>query len=259
MISPSDSNFDGQSSTQVQIREIQEIAITLAAKNLNPAMLSEDFLKFSGIVPNEWELSKQPILTPNFAQVNFQNGVSIASQPRTIAFVETINLQAPDQLNIPKVARQYVEKLPHAEYQTLSISPKSIIPFTGGEDSARRYITGTLLAPGAWQEFGNAPMQAGLNLLYQLEKCQFSLNINEAKIQIGDRAAIPALLFAGSFNYNVAIDSEPERLQLLIQGLNEWQTDLATFRDIVNKRFLGQASQRFFGEQDQEALFPRLN
>lgn len=62
MMSPSESNFESQSSTQVQIREIQEIAITLAAKNLNPAMLSEDFLKFSGIVPNEWELSKQPFL-----------------------------------------------------------------------------------------------------------------------------------------------------------------------------------------------------
>ncbi|MGH2414087.1 MAG: hypothetical protein ACRDEA_10425, partial [Microcystaceae cyanobacterium] len=75
MATPLEQNLNSQSSTS--IREIQEIAINISAKNLNPTMLSEDFLKFSGIIPSDWELGKQPVLSPTLAQVSFQNGVSI--------------------------------------------------------------------------------------------------------------------------------------------------------------------------------------
>lgn len=251
-MSPSDSNFDGQT----QLQEIQELAFTIAAKNLNPAMLSEDFLKFSGIVPNDWELSKQPVLTPNYAQVSFQNSVTIISQPRTMTFVETLDVQGDREPQIPKVARQYVEKLPHAEYQTLNVGTKIIAPFSGSQDAARRYITGTLLAAGPWLDFGKAGVQAGINLMYQLERCQLNLGINEARVQIGEQAAIPAILFAGSFNYAVENYSEPERLKQLMQDIDEWRSDWETFKELIRKRFLGQASQRFFGQSDQESLFP---
>ena len=255
MMSSSEPNFDNHSSTT--IREIQELVFAIAAKNLNPAMLSEDFLKFSGIVPNDWELGKQPILNPNFAQVSFQNGISIVSQPRTITFSETISTQASQEPKLPKVARQYVDKLPHAEYQTLSIGTRSIIPFAGSQDAARKYLTEMLLASGPWLDFGQAPVQAGINLLYQLEQCQLSLAINEARVHQGEQnTAIPAILFAGSFNYAIESDSEPERLQLLLRGIDDWRSDWDTFQEIVHKRFLGQASQRFYGQLDQESLFP---
>jgi hypothetical protein len=253
-MSPSQPNFDGQSSTQ--IREIQELALIISAKNLNPAMLSEDFLKFSGIVPNDWELAKQPILSPNFAQVSFQNGVSIVSQPRTVSFAETIDTRGAQEPRVPQVARKYVDKLPHAEYQTLSINTKSIVPFSGGQDAARKYITGTLLAAGPWLDFGQAPVQAGINLSYQLERCQFNLGINEARVHISEQAAIPALLFAGSFNYAIAIDSEPERLKQLTQCIDEWRSDWEMFNEIIRQWFFKQGKQQFFGQMEQESLFP---
>jgi hypothetical protein len=41
---------------------MEEISLTIAAQDLAPSMMSQDFLKFSGIVPQDWELSQQPIL-----------------------------------------------------------------------------------------------------------------------------------------------------------------------------------------------------
>jgi hypothetical protein len=254
MMTSSESNPNGQSS--LTIREIQEIAITIAAKNLNPAMLNEDFLKFSGIVPSDWELGKQPVLTPNFAQVSFQNGVSVVSQPRTITFAEAMDAQATQEPRVPQIARQYVDKLPNAEYQSVSIGTKSIVPFSGGQDAARKYITDILLAPGSWQEFGKAPVQASINLSYQLERCQLNLGINEARLQIGEQASIPAILFAGSFNCAIAGNNQAERLQQLTQSIDDWRSDLNTFRELVHKQFLQQASQRLFGQLDRESLFP---
>ncbi|MEA5509012.1 hypothetical protein VB715_04470 [Crocosphaera sp. UHCC 0190] len=237
---------DPNQKTPLEIREIQELAIAISAKNLNPTMLSQEFLKQTGIVPNEWELGKQPVLGPNLSQVTFQNGVSIVAQPRNITFMESIGTKNPSELNIPNIARQYVEKLSNAEYQGLSISPKSLIPFPGGEDGARNYITRTLLSPGSWQDYGKAPVQAGLNLLYQLDRCQFSLSINEAKIQMPDQSSIPALLFAGNFNYNVGSNSQQEILAQLKKGIDDWSSDLKDFQEIVNQRFLTQQQQTVF-------------
>lgn len=41
--------------------DLQELAIVLTAKNHNPSILNPDFLKCSGIIPSEWELSRQPL------------------------------------------------------------------------------------------------------------------------------------------------------------------------------------------------------
>ncbi len=232
----------------LEIKEIQELAIAISAKNLNPTMLSQEFLKQTGIVPSDWELGKKPVLGQNLSQVTFQNGVSIVAQPRTITFMEALGRKKPDELNIPNLARQYVGKLANAEYQGLSITPKSLVPFPGNNEGARNFITKTLLSPGAWQEYGKAPVKAGLNLLYQLDRCQFSLSINEAKIQMPDKSAIPALLFAGNFNYNLVSKNTQEVMGKLQQGIDDWQSDLSAFQEVVNQRFLAQ--------QQQASLFP---
>jgi hypothetical protein len=51
---------------------IEEISIIIAAQDLTPTMMSLDFLKFSGIIPKDWELSQQPTLSPNYSQLNFR-------------------------------------------------------------------------------------------------------------------------------------------------------------------------------------------
>ncbi|WP_013321871.1 hypothetical protein [Gloeothece verrucosa] len=236
---------NSESNSSLQLREIQELSISISAQKLNPTMLSEDFLKASGIIPSDWELNKQPVLNPNYAQVSFQNGVSIVTQPRTITFLEMLGTKQSTEIKLPELVHKYVEKLPLAEYQGLSISPKSVVPLSGSLDAGRKFITETLLAPGAWQEFGKEPVQAGLNLLYQLDKCQFNLTINEARLQLPDQQSLPALLFSGSFNYDLTSNTEGERIEKLNQGIDEWEANLEAFREIVNERFLGQQGSLF--------------
>lgn len=246
MVAPLDINPETR--PEVQLREIQDVAIGLSAKNLNPTILSVEFLKFSGIIPTDWEISAQPVMNPNFAQINFQNGVSIVAQPRTITFTAILNHPNLKELRLPDLVSNFIDKLPHAEYQGVGITTRSIVPFPSSPDAARQYITRTLLSPGPWQDFGLNPVQAGVNYLYQLERCQLNLNINEAKVQLPDRRAVPAVLFAGSFNYTIETENETERLVQLKEALNQWENDLNTFNEIVHQRFLGQ----------QVSVFPTL-
>ncbi len=226
------------SSSLSSIPNIEEIAISIAAKNLNPTMLSQEFLKASAIIPNDWEPSKQPVLNPRGSQITFKNGVNIVAQPNSINFAEGLANKKPEQLQIPLVAGKYIEKLPMAEYQGINISPKSLIPFPQDPDAARKFITQTLLAKGPWLEFGTGSVQAGVNLFYQLENSQFTLNINQARLQQQDKPAIGALLFAGSFSYNIGKFPEGERLNGMIQIIKDWQKNLQTFRELVYQKFL---------------------
>ncbi len=220
------------------LKEIQEMAIAISASSFNPNLINLDFLKFSGIIPTDWELSRQPISNPNMIQLFFQNRVSIAAQPNMVTFIENIGTGEFTDLLITDVAKQFTQKLPNADYQTVSFSPKSVIPFKGGADAGRRYITRTLLAPGAWQEIGKAPMQANLNLLYELDRCQLSLAINEANIQMPDQSSVPAVLFSASFNYAVANFEQSERLHQIHKGIEHWDLDLSVFRELIEQRFL---------------------
>lgn len=231
------------------IEEIQEITITVTATNLSPTMLSEDFLKFSGIIPSDWELAKQPLMNPSYAQLTFQNGLTLVAQPGALTLTEPI--RSTPELQAPQVARQYVLKLPHAQYQALNLTPKILVPLSGDADAARDYITETLLASGPWKEVDRVPVRAGISLMYPLEKCQLTLNINEARIQPPNQEAIAALLFAGNFGYQLTDEDPQERLRQIAQHLERWQLDWQSFKDIVNQRFL----QRV---EEEDSVFPKL-
>lgn len=224
---------------------IQELAIVIAAKNHNPTILTPDFLKYSGIVPAEWELARSPLLTSQVAQVAFTNGISIVAQPGTVTFSEALEAKSTEDVKIQEIARKYVQTLPHVDYQAVGINPRSFLTFEDEEeDAARQYITSTLLSPGAWQELGTASMTAALNLVYPLEGRQLNLVVNEVRLQLPEQQPIPAVLFSGNFSYYMAGNTESERLTHLFQLLENWLTDLETYRELVNQRLLGHTASR---------------
>jgi hypothetical protein len=228
--------------------EILEISISIAVKELDPSLVNEQFLKFSGIVPNEWELNQQPVVSKAGSQLVFKNGLSIVAQPRSLTFLEGMNDKTAEVVTVGKVASAFVEKLPNAQYNGVVVTPKCLIPLPDQNDGARKFITGTLLASGAWQDLGKAPVQAAVEFTYLLEGCQFNLKVNQATLQIPDRQAVSALLFAGNFNYSLNNPNPQERVNVAKQYIEAWQSDLDTFRGIVHEKFLAeQQPQTVFG------------
>ena len=250
------SNLESEVDTTATTQFIEEISIIIAAQNLTPTMMSQDFLKFSGIIPKEWALAQQPVLNPNFAQLNFKNGLSMVAQPRSITLSESLNQKPLSAVQIARVAVKYIEKLPHAEYLGVSISPKILIPFPQDPAGVREYITGNLLGTGSWKEIGDFPVQAGVNLMYRLDRCQLTIAISEARIQQAQQSQIAALLFAGNYNYNIEPhNSEQSIVEQLTFITNNWQIDLRGFREIVNDKFLA-ANDGLAESSYASSLFP---
>ncbi len=218
-----------------QTLDIQELAIVVAVKNHNPAILTVDFLMGSGVVPADWELARPAVLSNNAAQVMFNNGVSILAQPGSVTFSQAMSETT--ELAMPAMASRYVGVLPNLDYQAVGINPRRFVTFDQ-LDGAHQFMTETLLAPGAWQAIGTAPMQAAVNLMYTLEGRVLRLNINEARLQPPEGEAIPAVLFAANFHYELAAASGQERVRILRQRIDHWQDDLHAFHDIVDHKFL---------------------
>ncbi|WP_392535783.1 hypothetical protein [Nostoc sp. C117] len=221
-----------------QTLNIQEIAIAIAAKQHNPTILTPDFLKYSGIVPSGWELAKPPIITEYAAQVVFQNNISITAQVNRIIFTELIANKESTEVEIPVLARKYLETLPQVEYQGVSINFRGYVFFNEQNNTARNYILGTLLNPGPWHEFGKAPVQAALRFNYILEGAQMSLDINEGGVQMPDRAVQPIVLFTATFNHAIVQEEESQLLAGLSQIISNWARDMEAYKELVNTKFL---------------------
>ena len=195
--------------------QISEIAVSIVAKNLNPAVLNPDFLKYTGIIPADWELANQPVYNNNLVQLIYKNGVGIIVQPNRLNVLEMIGPKTPVEIQVAAVASQLIEKLSQIEYQAVGINPKGFVGFASAED-VYHYICGKLLSPGSWQEFGGSKVNASLELSYPLKRGGLNLAINQVNVQSGEQVT-PAILFSGNLNYPLLGNTITEKIQDLQQ------------------------------------------
>jgi hypothetical protein len=241
-----------------QIFEVQELLIAIAVQQQNPTILTADFLKYTGIIPGDWELAKQPILTNTAAQVVFQNGVSVIAEVNRIIFAEAIANKEPQDVQIPAIVRKYIETVKQVNYQGIGINLRGFSLYEQNNQTARNYIFGKLLQPGAWQNFGSAPVQASMRLVYTLDETQLYLDVNEAELQYPDQTTKPALLFAANFSRTIAQEQPTERLAAIGAVIDKWQGDVEILKELVNVKFFNAESYPINATSTQPIQFPAL-
>jgi hypothetical protein len=222
--------------------DIQELAIVLVAKGFNPMLFNPDFFINSGIVPRDWQLARQPVLNQQATQLIFQNGIAILAEPGKITFSEAVSGKSNEQITIAKMAAKCVETMPKAEYQAIGINPKRVVSIKHEAEGAQSYLKDKLLCPGEWQEFGQAPMQASLNLAYQLEDCSLNLNINPTQLRLPNETTVSGLLFAGNFHYDVTDEHPEAKSQQILMAIGNWAKQLEAYRSLLDDKFLPKSS-----------------
>jgi hypothetical protein len=216
---------------------IQELAIVLAVRDQNPKSFNLDFLKYSGVVPQDWKLTQPAVSNAQYTQLVFPNDLHIVAQVNTITFVQPILLSDPSSLKVPELAHRFVRSLPNVEYLAVGISPKSLVTLTQAPSS---YIADTFLHPHHWQQGGHSPTQANVNLTYTLDRCVFRLGIEDVRHKPANQSESPAVLVSGNFHYPLAGEMAKggDRFTQIHQYIDNWKIDLKTYLEIVNQRFL---------------------
>jgi len=226
----------------------QELVIVIAAQNQSPAVFNLEFFTYSGIIPADWELARQPVYTPQVVQLVFQNSVTITAQLGRILLSESIADKDFSAIQIVQIAQRCTQSLPNMEYEGVGINPTGHVQFDA-PSAAADYLNKTLLAAGPWQSIGQIQPRTRMSFTYTLEKGLFNLTISEAKIRQEDDTLTPVVVFGGNFDYALEGSHSGERLQHLHQILNQAQDDLQTYCKLVNQNFLSVV-------ESQPALLP---
>ena len=212
---------------------VQELALVIAVNNHDPLMVGEAFLKQTGIIPSEWELAQKPYLSPQATQLVFTNGMSIVAEPERVVFAQALADREPSTIEIGEIASLYASILKKADYQGIGINFRSFIPQPSHE-AAQTYISEHILAPASWQQIGQAPVRANINLNFSLSGRQLTLSINPAAIQFPEQEPLPVILFGGNFGYQL---DATDKLTQLTNILAQWQTDLTEYQQIITEHF----------------------
>jgi hypothetical protein len=225
---------------------LQELAIVIAIKEIDPTLVTPEFLKYSQIIPSEWEVIGQPARSFQGSQVTFKNGVTVIAQPQRISFAELGGDRSPTELEIPKLAEKLVDVLPNLSFVGVGINMRGYIDFGTDRHRLREFVFQNLLAPGAWQQLGNAPVQAGINLGYTFDERRLNLTINEATIQTAEAQTNSIALFAGNFDYDIVNTIAPAaHTQRIKQIITNWQRDLELYQEVVSRFTLADTTIAF--------------
>ncbi len=215
---------------------LQELAIVLAFKEIDPTIVTPEFLKYSQIVPSEWEVSGQPLRSLQGTQVTFQNGVAIIAQSQRISFAEIAVNKPTTSLEIPTAAQKLLDILPGLSYVGVGINCQGYIDFGSDRRQTRDFLYQNILAPGTWQQQGDAPLKAKIDLGYTFGDRYLNLNITEAMMQVAEDRSNSIVLFRGNFDYDIANTTAPAaQVQRIKQIIANWQRDLDLYREVVGR------------------------
>lgn len=238
--------------------EVQELLIAIAVRQQNPTILTADFLKYTGIIPTDWELARPPMLTNTAAEVIFQNGVSVIAEVNRIIFAEAIANKEVQDVQVPAIAHKYIETVKQVSYQGIGINLRGFMLCESENQTARNYMFSKLLQPGAWQDFGSEPMQASMRFVYTLDETQLYLDVKEAQLQYPDQTSKPAVLFFANFSRGINQEETAERLAAIGQVIDKWQSDLTTLTELVNTKFFNSDSYLINSQSTETIIFPAM-
>lgn len=158
-----------------------EFSIVIVTTDCNPTILNPDFLARQGIVPDDWgwNVSGPPITTSLFATVAYDSGVTISVDPNKFQVVAGLPDRMPDASQIAKVARKYIEVLPHVRYMAVGHNFKGFAELV----DARAFLTERFLKPGVWDSDKYPLKGVSLKFAYPLEGGRLNLTLDGADIE----------------------------------------------------------------------------
>ena len=217
--------------------QLQELNFTLFTEKFNPAMLNLNSLQRVGVINPNWQLAEEPIYQTSGMKLVFTNKVRIIAQPDRLVFAETVGNKRLQDTHSAIAVINHVKGFPGMNYLAVSLNPSGFAHFPSTTD-ARKYMTEGLLASTPWRKFQGEPINAvGLKLAYPYKSGNFYLDINQANLDIGGQD-MPAVWFAGSFNYQLrGLDSKQRQIHLnnILKG---WNIDLENYQSYINNELL---------------------
>ncbi|MEL6927724.1 MAG: hypothetical protein AAFO95_03715 [Cyanobacteria bacterium J06600_6] len=217
--------------------QLQELNFTLFAEKFNPTILNLNTLQRVGAIKPNWQLAEEPIYQADGLKLVFTNKVRIIAQTDRLIFAETVGNKRLQDIHLAESVKSFIGGFLELKYRALSLSPGGYASFESST-AATKYLSEGLLASTTWGKFQGQPISAvGLKLAYPYKSGNFYLDINQANLDIVGRE-IPAIWFAGNFNYQLVGASNEQRYSNLQTILNSLLQDIQNYQTYINNELL---------------------
>ena len=217
--------------------QLQELNFTLFSEQFDPTILNLNSLQRMGVIKPNWQLAEEPIYQTGGLKLVFTNKVRIIAQTDRLIFAETVGNKRLQDTRIAEAVNNLVRGFPKIKYRAISISPGGYARFDSASE-ANKYLSEGLLASTSWGRFQGKSINAvGLKLAYPYKSGNFYLDINQANLDIGGRD-LPAVWFAGNFNYQLRGSNNERRAANLQKILNGWQSDIENYQTYIDNELL---------------------
>ncbi len=220
-----------------QSMHVRELSVVIAARNHNPTILNPDFLARNEIVSSEWNLAQAPVCVEPFAQVQYQNGISVVSELGKLVFTQAGTSLTKEAVEVVEMAQRYVRVVPHVDYRAVGINPKGDVEFPT-EDGPQQYIMGALVAQGPWKNYGKAPVKASSTFIFELAEARLFLTVQEAKLNRPDGTFSPVVSFAANFHYELSWNLKEEMMASISNALGGWQNCWTEYEYLIRNVFI---------------------
>ena len=108
---------------------LHSVSVVVTAEFHNPSILNPDFLKFRGIVPQDWNVA-ETITTPPVSVVKYDNGVEWTVDQSRLTVAERSGPEFGDSYRVHGLVVKYLRQLPHVPYRSLGLNCQVRTPQT---------------------------------------------------------------------------------------------------------------------------------
>ena len=193
--------------------ECYKASAVVLAKGHNPTILHPAFLKHEGIIPQDWEPSKDPVCTPPFAAASFTSGFSfVVEQERLV--ISFSGEEADSRVrDVAEMARKYTAKLPHVAYTAVGINFDVFSPFK----EPANFIIQRFIKQGPWNNQELPLATAKQNFTYNYSDYQLNITIESGSRGGHDQSMQDGVLLHANYHGRCSEDSVLDSMHRLLQ------------------------------------------
>ena len=207
--------------------ELLSTSVVVIARDHNPTILHPAFLASQGIVPTEWEPVDAPVCTPAFSTVRYANGISLSVDSNRLVVDEDRPRSLPPwDSRVPKLALDYVEKLPHVRYSAVGVNFRGF----SSCDDPERLLIGRFLKSGPWNDELRQMKSFGSRFVYHLENVVLRISLDSGTVR-RDETKQPGIIFNGNYHTDL---SEEKCLEELRTAIGHWSERCSHFASLAS-------------------------
>lgn len=236
---PADPGANGQMAEKAHVAggdtrsaDLVELSVVLVATSNNPSIVNPDFLTDNDIVDERRQLREDPVTTPVFAQLVYEDGLIVRADPERVMFVQSASGTSLSGIVCPRMAEGYARAVPHVPYRAVGINPKLHVCLSAANPAK---VANALGDQGSWLSYKDSEPEIQLKAIYPFGSRKIIVDVLGATRRRPNGQPLPGLLFQGNVHRDLEQTSSQKRIEALISIVSNWESDVLDCRTLADK------------------------